>query len=457
MARRRKVKRQACSVQATPTGFLRFRFRWTLPDGSLRYFSEATALRDTPEDRERVQLQAELIGAQIRSGVFDYLKWFPNGNRAADFLTATIAESETKPTKARVGTVRSYYEEWIQRKVAPYVRASAARDYRNHFRSYIVDTLGDVPLRELSLTHLEDLRSSLRQRNLSEKTIRNVIDGSFRAMVRDAGLDDIPTSFPFPKVKWPEKIVPGPSPFSAEERDQILDYFRTKRWKVGGFNDTKFHYPYFAFLYTLFFTGMRPSEAAAVRIRTVNLGAGTIQVERSRHLGAEAAPKTQRAKRAVRITRKNAEVLEALIELKAMPDDYLFKNVRNEPIEPANFYDLFRDAQRALTISPLRDLYSAKDTYLSLALTNGVSLTWLSEQTGVAVATILKHYGRFVHSSAADAFELSKIESFGPQNDPVLVQFEHRFEHRVGLIRKNPRYSTGAVASPTGFEPVLPT
>ena len=141
MARRRKVKRQACSVQATPTGFLRFRFRWTLPDGSLRYFSEATALRDTPEDRERVQLQAELIGAQIRSGVFDYLKWFPNGNRAADFLTATIAESETKPTKARVGTVRSYYEEWIpNRKVAPYVRASAARDYRNHFRSYIVDT-----------------------------------------------------------------------------------------------------------------------------------------------------------------------------------------------------------------------------------------------------------------------------------------------------------------------------
>jgi hypothetical protein len=81
----------------------------------------------------------------------------------------------------------------------------------------------------------------------------------------------------------------------------------------------------------------------------------------------------------------------------AEDDDCVFRNVRGERTEPANFYDLFRDAQRALEISPLHDLYFTKDTYISLALTNGVSLTWLSEQTGVAVATILKHYGRFVH------------------------------------------------------------
>jgi len=457
MARKPKVKRQACSLQTTTTGFLRLRFRWTLPDGRKRYFAEATALRDTAENRNRVQRQAELIGAEIKAGVFDYLKWFPNGNRAADFWPANRPAAAPKPGKPGGWTIGRYYAEWIERKVAPYVRVSAARDYRNHFRRYLLDPLGEVALAELSLAHLEDLRTILRQRKLSEKTIRNVIDGSLRAMVRDAGRDDIAAGFPFPKVRWAEKIVPGPSPFDAAERDRILGYFRNKRWKVGGFNDTRFHYPYYAFLYTLFFTGMRPSEAAAVRIRSVNLGAGTVQVERSRHLGAEAAPKTQRARRTVRLTRKNAEALEPLIELKAAPDDYLFKNVRGAPIEQANFYDLFRDAQRALEISPLRDLYSAKDTYLSLALTYGVSLTWLSEQTGVAVATILRHYGRFVHSSAADAFELAKIEGYGAQNDPDLVQFEHRFEHRKGQNRENPRIYSGKLASPTGFEPVLPT
>lgn len=131
---------------------------------------------------------------------------------------------------------------------------------------------------------------TMRKQGLSEKTTRNTIDGSFRAMVRDAAQDEIAAGFPFSKLRWPERIVPGPSPFTEEERDQILDYFKAKRWKAGGFNDTRFHYPYFAFLYTLFLTGMRPSEAVAVRVACVNLKARTIQVERSRHLGAEAAP-----------------------------------------------------------------------------------------------------------------------------------------------------------------------
>ncbi len=110
--------------------------------------------------------------------------------------------------------------------------------------------------------------------------------------------------------------------------------------------------------------------------------------------------------------------------------------------------------QRVLSISPLRDLYSAKDTYISLALTNDVSLAWLSEQTGVAVTTILKHYGRFIHSSQTDDFEMSKIED-GKGVDAV--QFGHRDGHRAVLESQKPRKSRDLLASPTGFEPVLPT
>ena len=58
----------------------------------------------------------------------------------------------------------------------------------------------------------------------------------------------------------------------------------------------------------------------------------------------------------------------------------------------------------------MRDLYATKDTYVSTALTRGVNLAWLSEQTGVADATLRRHYGRFIHADAADAFELSKID-----------------------------------------------
>jgi hypothetical protein len=91
---------------------------------------------------------------------------------------------------------------------------------------------------------------------------------------------------------------------------------------------------------------------------------------------------------------------------------------------------------------------------MSVALSNGVSLPWLSEQTGVAVTTILKHYGRFIHSSEADDFEMSKIES---RNEPISGKIGHRIGHRDVLQTQNPRFPSGKVASPTGFEPVLPT
>jgi integrase len=449
MPKRPKARRQACFVDTTPAGRLRFRFRWKLPSGRHRFFSEATALTDTVHNRRVVERQAAAIGAEIRIGVFDYLKWFPNGNRANDFLRPKLAASQHIPT------LREFYEQWIKTKIPPTVRQSLARDYRNHFRNYILDFLGDMTLSELNLAHLEDLRSKLRGRGLSEKTIRNAIDGSLRAMMRDAVREELPAAFPFPKLRWPERIVPGPSPFDADERDRILSYFRARKWKVGGFNDTRAHYPYYALLHTLFFTGMRPSEVAAVRVRNVNLQMGTIQVDRSRHLGTEAAPKTQRSRRTVRLIRESINTLQPVIQLKGA-DDHLFENVRGEPIEPANFYDLFRDAQRALGISPLRDLYSTKDTYISLALTSGVSLTWLSEQTGVAVATILKHYGRFVHSSETDALELSKIAGSRNGKTPEAAEIEHRCSISDPPFQKNLRFSSETLASPTGFEPVLP-
>jgi Arm DNA-binding domain len=72
MGRKRKVRRQACSVEITSTGLFRFRFRWKMPDGVVRKFAEATALRDTPENRARVMRQAEMIGTEIRGDAFDY-------------------------------------------------------------------------------------------------------------------------------------------------------------------------------------------------------------------------------------------------------------------------------------------------------------------------------------------------------------------------------------------------
>ena len=100
-----------------------------------------------------------------------------------------------------------------------------------------------------------------------------------------------------------------------------------------------------------------------------------------------------------------------------------------------------------------REGMSLEGLPVSLALTSGVNLRWLSEQTGVHESTLLRHYGSFVHTTEADARELAKIDPELPVNEAPARQIGHR------LDTEQPRedFPLWKQASPTGFEPVLPT
>jgi hypothetical protein len=69
----------------------------------------------------------------------------------------------------------------------------------------------------------------------------------------------------------------------------------------------------------------------------------------------------------------------------------------------------------------LRKLYATKHSYVSVALTRGVNLASLSEQTGVAATILLKHYGKFIHTLDAGRVELSKIEGEGGPDCPRIA------------------------------------
>jgi len=61
----------------------------------------------------------------------------------------------------------------------------------------------------------------------------------------------------------------------------------------------------------------------------------------------------------VRLTPRNVELLRQLIELRAEPSDYVFKNTLGEPIDQRSFYKIFCSAQRAIGIR-IRDLYATR-------------------------------------------------------------------------------------------------
>src|SRR5437870_5712680 len=83
-------------------------------------------------------------------------------------------------------TVGEYYEKWIETKKPPLVRKSCRRDYEQHFSTYILTECGHLSVNLVNVTLLSSFQSKLFSLRLSVKTVRNIIDSSFRAMWRDA-------------------------------------------------------------------------------------------------------------------------------------------------------------------------------------------------------------------------------------------------------------------------------
>jgi integrase len=134
------------------------------------------------------------------------------------------------------------------------------------------------------------------------KTVRNIIDSSFRALYRDAraGIEELKGRDPFIDIQWPRSQREKPDPFMAEERDKIIEY-----WAKNDFF-------YFPWVFTLFHTGMRPSEASALTWANVDLDRRTISISKSRYMRSEGKPKTHGSARVIQFDERLADVLRIL-------------------------------------------------------------------------------------------------------------------------------------------------
>lgn len=260
----------SCNVKVNRHGFLALQIFWR----GLRAW-EGTRLKDIPENRRLVEAKALLINAEMKAGSFDYLRHFPKGNKAP-------ALEPQKPANQGPANVGEYYRLWIERKKPPMVRAGLARDYRDHFARYNLAKFDAMPWREVTPAALEAFRGYLlNEKQLSVKTAKNVINATFRACYRDARktdrLPELIGDNPFAALDWPRTRLRDPDPFTEDERDKILAYFKER---------IKHYYP---FVLTQFLTGMRPSEALALRWSDIDLKRREIYISKSRYIDDGAA------------------------------------------------------------------------------------------------------------------------------------------------------------------------
>src|SRR5262249_59331542 len=155
------------------------------------------------------------------------------------------------------------------------------------------------------------------------------------------------------------------------------------------------HPAYHAFLLTLFWTGLRPSEAAGLQWQDIDLDRARLHVRRSRHLWEYGDTKTESSRRTVELFPLVVEQLRDLQPLRTEPSTPVFTNTLGKPIEPNSLLPHWYACQRALGIRIL-GLYSTKDTFVTTALQAGVKIAWLETQTGVSYATLRRHYGKWL-------------------------------------------------------------
>ncbi len=429
---------------------LALRLQWKLDGRSIRS-QESLGITDSPRNQAVVKRDiADPIAAEIRAKRFDrqrYLEWFPSGAKAQQFRRDLHHRPGMPAPAPEVVTVGGYYPGWVARQVPPHVRPAQRRDYRQHMTRYILPSMAPYRLDELTTAHLADLRARLsaqpkrRGGTLSMKTVRNVIDGTFRALYRDARNEHLVTGDPFAALTWQRPRRPEPDPFEEDERDSIIDWYGA--YHAG-------HYG--PFIETLFLTGMRPSEAVALRIADVDLRRAVVRISKSRYLKHEAATKTGASDRTIPIGPDLVERLRPLLDGRARAD-YLFTNLRGGPIDQAEWpKDHWRRCLKALGLRH-RKWYATRHTFISLALTAGANLLGVAEYCGTSVQMIQSSYGRYM---PADRREILNYIG-GQRGAKTGISGEAKTQpvrSAVAFWAEKPLWNK---ASPTGFEPVLPT
>lgn len=367
----------ACIVKER-NGRLAYRLFW---DGHRSW--EGTGVNATDRRRAQMEAKAAAMCAEMAEHRFDYLRWFPNGAKAHLFRKTTAGAASPK-------TLTAYVEGlWLPTKRPPAVRASLELTYAKHWKKHVKPAFGRLGFDAVTTPALEAFRGLLTNtpeaggKGLKLKTSRDVIDGTFRALYRDARqvykFANV-TDDPFADLTWPRKIVPEPECFTAEERDRVLAYF----WQEG-----RHYYP---LVYTLFFTGMRTAEAVGLRCRDLDVRRGTLKIERSRTLAEDNAPKTHASARTLPLRPDVLALLRPLHQADA--DAFLFTTQHGTALTAERFVEKHwhRALERAKV--PRRKFYATRHTFISLSLEAGAAIRELAEYCGTSVEMIEKHYAR---------------------------------------------------------------
>ncbi len=255
-------------------------------------------------------------------------------------------------------------EQWLATKSerAPTYR----RDLKMLLQHQLLPTFGNVPIGAIDATMVEDWLAKLRTAGLSPKRRREAL-AVLRQVLKRSGFTV--TDVEAPKVKVGKRVI-----LSVAEVELLAEAITP---------------PFGTLVRFMAWTGVRPEEATALRLRHYDQLHGTVRVEEAAPLleGKLAFGPTKTGKpRVIHLPGFLRRELEGYLEARGElgPEAFLFTMPRGGPLRENRFVaDHFRPALRRAGLRPMR-AYDLRHTAASLAIREGANVLTVSKLLGHA-------------------------------------------------------------------------
>lgn len=243
---------------------------------------------------ERTWLVRVYLGRDPATGSRKWLSRTVHGNRKdAEALLHRLLRDKDLGALNRPSTVTlaEYLDRWLDEVARHRVRPSTLHGYREQLRRWVYPVLGHRRLCDLAPIELQDLYRRLLERGLAPASVRRV-HARLKTALRHAVRWGLIAHNPLDRVDPPRVPRREMRALSPEQARRFLEAAREDRFG--------------ALWWLLLETGLRPSEALALRWEDVDLEAGVVRVVRSLAWAGRQwrfeEPKTPKARRSVAIS-----------------------------------------------------------------------------------------------------------------------------------------------------------
>lgn len=366
--------------------FMDFRFR------GMR-FREQTLLKDSPENRKRLEAFLNQIESEIKQGNFDYAKYFPESKNIEKLAEAEnrepaipnrLSDSEDTGTDADP-LFNVFAEEWFLENEITW-KISHRETVRGILDGHLNPRFGVKRVSRITKGDILKFRSSLakvqigKRVGLSASRINHIMM-PLRMILNDAA-DRFNFNTPFVGIKPLKVPRTEVDPFNIDEVNLILANVR---------KDFKNYYT------VRFFTAMRTGEIDGLQWKYVDFERRQILIRETIVKGRLEKPKTAGSAREIHMSKLVYSALKNQKEVTYHKSDFVFCNNEGNPLEHGNITKRIWYPMLKLLGLKRRKPYQTRHTMATLWLAAGENPEWIARQMGhTSTEMLFTVYSRFV-------------------------------------------------------------